>query len=212
MSEQQRGLAYGVAAYFIWGLFPLYWRLLEPASPMEILAHRIVWSLVFVLVALAAARRWGWFRTLARRRRALFALTGAAVLIGVNWYTYIYGVNSAQVVETSLGYFVNPLVSVLLGVVVLRERLRAVQWVALGLGAGAVGVLTVDYGRPPWIALILACTFGTYGLLKKVAGAPAAEGLAVESAVLVLPALAYVWWLAGSGQGRSGRCRWCTRR
>lgn len=204
MSEQRRGLVFGVSAYLLWGLFPLYWGLLEPSGPLEILAHRIVWSLVFVLGVLAVLRRWTWLRSLPSRRRSLGLLVVAAVLLGANWYVYIYGVNSGQVVETSLGYFINPLVAILLGVVVLRERLRTTQWTALGLGALAVAVLAVDYGRLPWIAIVLAFSFGTYGLLKKVVGAPAVEGLAVESAALVLPAVAYLVWLTASGDAAFG--------
>lgn len=192
MVEERRGLAYGLGAYLLWGLFPLYWPLLEPAGAGEILAHRVIWSLVFVLGVLAVQRQWSWLRELAARPGALVRLTLAAVLVAGNWFTYIYGVNTERVVETSLGYFMNPLVSVALGVLVLGERLRRAQWVALGLGTLAVVVLTVDYGRPPWIALVLAVSFALYGLLKKTVGVPAVQGLTVESAVLVLPALAFV--------------------
>lgn len=203
MTEQRRGLLYGLAAYGIWGLFPLYWGLLKPAGALEILAHRIVWSLLTVTILVLALRRWRWFRT--ANRKTLLALTVGGALIGVNWYTYIYGVNSAHVVETALGYFINPLVSVLLGVVVLRERLRRMQWIALGIGALAVAVLTVDYGQPPWIAITLAFSFGLYGLCKKVAGAPAVEGLTAESLVLLLPALGYLWWLTATGDATFGQ-------
>jgi chloramphenicol-sensitive protein RarD len=204
MSEQRRGLVYGVGAYAIWGLFPLYWRLLKPAGALEILAHRVLWSFVFVAVLLLALRRVEWLRGLRGQRRVVVLLAGAAVLIAVNWGTYIYGVNTARVVETSLGYYINPLVSVLLGVAVLRERLRGTQWLALAVGAAAVVVLTVDYGRPPWIAFTLAVSFGFYGLLKKTAGAPAAEGLAVESAVLAPVALGYLGWLEFAGAATFG--------
>jgi chloramphenicol-sensitive protein RarD len=191
-----------LAAYGIWGLFPLYWGLLKPAGALEILAHRVVWSLLTVAILVVALRKWRWIRTASRK--TLLVLTVGSVLIGVNWYTYIYGVNSSHVVETALGYFINPLVSVLLGVVVLRERLRPTQWVALGIGAAAVAVLTIDYGRPPWIAITLAFSFGTYGLCKKVAAAPAVEGLTAESSVLFLPAVAYLWWLNATGDAEFG--------
>ncbi len=171
---------------------------------MEILAHRVVWSLVVVLGLLAAQRRVRQLRTLLHRRRSAGLLTLAAVVIAVNWGTYIYGVNSEQVVETSLGYFVNPLVTVLLGVVVLGERLRPAQWAAVGVATLAVVLLTVDYGRPPWIALTLAFSFGSYGLLKKKANAGAVEGLAVETAVLFIPALIFIVFLQGSGEGTLG--------
>jgi chloramphenicol-sensitive protein RarD len=196
MSELRRGYLYGFGAYALWGFFPLYIKLLQPARPVEILAHRVLWSAAFVALVLAAMRNWAFLRALARHPRALCGVTLAAALIGVNWGTYIYGVNTDRVVETALGYFINPLVSVLLGVAVLRERLRAVQWLALAIGAAAVAVLTADYGRLPLIALTLALSFGGYGLVKKRLGLPAAEGLFVESAMLALPALAYLGWLS----------------
>ncbi|MGI8531771.1 MAG: EamA family transporter RarD [Geodermatophilaceae bacterium] len=204
MLEGRRGVWYGVAAYLLWGLFPLYWTLLDPASPLEILAHRIVWSLVFTTAVIAVRRRWSKVRAAVRDRRTLVLLVAAAMLISVNWGTYIYGVNSGQVVETSLGYFVNPLVSVALGVVVFRERLRTVQWVAVGIGLLAVVVLTVDYGRPPFIALTLAFSFGFYGLIKKLVSVGPTEGLAVESAVMTLPALVLLAVLTGQGTAAFG--------
>jgi chloramphenicol-sensitive protein RarD len=158
-----------------------------------------VWSLVVVVAILALQHSWSWLRTLGRRRLAL--LTAAAAVIALNWGVYIYGVNSGHVVETSLGYFVNPLVTVTLGVVVLGERLRPVQWAAVGLAAVAVVVLTLDYGRLPWIALVLAASFGTYGLLKKKADVAAVESLTVETAVLLLPALGFLLLLSAGGSG-----------
>ncbi|HSK54168.1 MAG TPA: EamA family transporter RarD [Jiangellales bacterium] len=202
MSTTRRGALYGVAAYGLWGLFPLYWPLLEPAGAVEILAHRIVWSLVVVVALLALGGRVAALRRLGRRAYVLLSL--AAVVITVNWGTYIWGVNNEHVVETSLGYFVNPLVTVLMGVVVLHERLRPAQWGAVALATVAVVVLTLDYGRPPWIALALAFSFATYGLLKKKAGVGAAESLAVETGVLVLPAAAFLVWLGSRGAGTFG--------
>ncbi|TDD37159.1 EamA family transporter RarD [Actinomadura sp. KC06] len=195
-------MAFGVAAYVLWGLFPLYWPLLKPAGAVEILAHRIMWSLVAVGAVLAARRSLRWVRTLTVRQVVLLAL--AAVMVTVNWGTYIYAVNSGQTIEAALGYFINPLISVLFGVVVFRERLRTWQWCAVGMGTLAVVVLTVDYGRPPWIALVLAVAFGTYGLIKKFVDMPSAEGLAVETAVLFLPALGFVLVLEGGGEGTFG--------
>ncbi len=195
MTPLRLGYLYGLGAYLLWGFFPLYLKLLRPAGPLEILAHRIVWSVLFVALLLAALRNVGFLRALLRRPWAVAGIVVAAALIAVNWGTYIYGVNSDRVVETALGYFINPLVVVLLGVTVLRERLRPAQWVALGIGASAVAVLTVDYGRLPWLALTLAFSFAGYGLVKKRLGLPAAEGLFVESAVLALPALGYLGWL-----------------
>jgi len=204
VTPRKLGYLYGIGAYVLWGFFPLYMRLLRPASPLEILAHRIVWSVVFVALVLAAMRNRSFLRALLRRPRALAALGIAAALVALNWGTYIYGVNSERVVETSLGYFVNPLVVVLLGVFVLRERLRPAQWAAIGVGGAAVVVLTVDYGRPPYLALVLSFTFAGYGLVKKRLGLPAAQGLFVESAVLALPALAYLAWLGGTGGATFG--------
>jgi chloramphenicol-sensitive protein RarD len=202
MDEQRQGLVSGVAAYFCWGLFPLFFRLLEPAGALEVLAHRVVWSLAFVAVLLGLRRRWSWVRTLGRRRFGLLLV--AAAVISVNWGLFIWGVNNGHVVETSLGYFINPLVTVLLGTVLLGERLRRWQWVALGLGALSVLVLAVDYGRPPWLALTLAFSFATYGLVKKRIGIPAAESLGVETAVIAVPALAYLGWLAATGGSSFG--------
>ncbi|MFC0507576.1 EamA family transporter RarD [Micromonospora costi] len=204
MTPLRLGYLYGFGAYLLWGFFPLYLKLLRPAGPLEILAHRIVWSVVFVALLLAAMRSIGFLRALARRPRALAGIAVAAALIAVNWGTYIYGVNSDRVVETALGYFINPLVVVLLGVTVLRERLRPAQWAALGVGGLAVAVLTVDYGRLPYLALTLALSFGGYGLVKKRLGLPAAEGLFVESAVLALPALGYLGWLTLNGDAAFG--------
>jgi chloramphenicol-sensitive protein RarD len=199
-----RGTAYGAGAYLLWGLFPLYWPLLRPSSALEVLAHRILWSLVVVVVLLAAVRRLPAIVAVLRDPAKAWRLSLAAVVIAVNWATYIYGVSSGQVVETSLGYFVNPIVTVLLGVLVLGERLRTGQWVAMGLAALAVLVLTVENGRPPWLALVLALSFGAYGLLKKTARVGAVEGLGVETLVLLVPAGAYVAWLGASGNGTFG--------
>ncbi|MEV6810892.1 EamA family transporter RarD [Micromonospora sp. NPDC051296] len=204
MTPLRLGYLYGLAAYLLWGFFPLYFKLLRPTGPLEILAHRVVWSVAFVALLLAAMRNIGFLRALLRRPRALVGIGAAATLIAVNWFTYIYGVNSDRVVETALGYFINPLVVVLLGVLVLRERLRPAQWVALGVGGLAVAVLTVDYGQLPYLALILAFTFGGYSLVKKRLGLPAAEGLFVESAVLSLPALVFLGWLATTGDATFG--------
>jgi chloramphenicol-sensitive protein RarD len=204
VADQKRGTAFGLGAYIIWGLLPLYWSLLKPASALEILAHRVIWSAVFIGLLVIVLRRTAWLRTLASRRRILGILTVAAALVAVNWGTYIWSVNSGRVVEASLGYFINPLVSMLLGVAVLRERLRGAQWAAVGVGTLAVVVLTADYGRPPWIAFTLAGTFAVYGLLKKVAAAPAMEGLAVESTVSLPIALGYALWLELAGRASFG--------
>jgi chloramphenicol-sensitive protein RarD len=204
VSELKRGYLFGIAAYCLWGFFPLYIRLLRPAGAVEILAHRVVWSVVFVALVLTVVRRWPLLRGLARRPGKLAGIGLAAVLIAVNWGMYIFGVNSERVVETALGYFIGPLVMVLLGVVALRERLNPAQWTAVGIGTVAVAVLTIDYGRLPYIALTLAASFGAYSLVKKRLGLPAAEGLFVESAVLALPALAYLGWLTARHESTFG--------
>jgi chloramphenicol-sensitive protein RarD len=197
--ERRAGLLHGTAAYTIWGVLPLYWQLLKPAGALEILAHRMVWSLVVVLVVLLVTRRWAWVSVLLRSPRRLGLVVAAAVLVTVNWGCYIWAVNSGHVVEASLGYFVNPLVTIALGVLVLRERLRPAQWVAVGTGAAAVVVLTAGYGRLPWIALTLAVTFALYGLIKKRVGIGPLESVAAETAVQFLPALGYLLVLGGRG-------------
>ncbi|KAA1374965.1 EamA family transporter RarD [Aeromicrobium fastidiosum] len=185
-------MAFGVSAYLCWGFFPLYWPLLEPAGALEVLAHRFVWSMVFVLVAITAMGRWAQFRAIARDRRLMLILTAASVTIALNWGGFIYGVTNGHVIETSLGYFINPLVTVLLGVFVLKETLRPVQWTAIAVGGSAVVVLTIDYGRLPWIALMVAFSFATYGFLKKKADLGAFEGLGMETAILFPVALTFL--------------------
>ncbi|CAG7598018.1 EamA family transporter RarD [Actinacidiphila bryophytorum] len=199
MGENRAGLVYGFAAYGLWGLFPLYWPLLEPAGAGEILAHRMVWSLVVVAVILLALRRWAWIADVVREPRRLALLALAATVVSVNWGMYIWAVNAGHVVETSLGYFINPLVTIALAVLVLHERLRRVQWAAVGIGAVAVAVLAVGYGRLPWIALTLALSFGTYGLVKKKVAMGGLESLAAETSVQFLPALAFLLVLGSRG-------------
>ena len=189
-----RGFLLGLAAYVMWGLFPLYWPLLEPAGAVEILAHRIVWSLVVMVVLVLALRRTRQLRATGRGPPYPRLADGAPrLLITVNWGTYIWGVNNHHVVETSLGYFINPLVTVLMGVLLLGERLRPLQWVAVGVAVVAVLALTVEYGRPPWIALVLALSFASYGLVKKKANAGAVESLVVETTMHALPSRWATW-------------------
>ncbi|MFJ9345592.1 EamA family transporter RarD [Streptomyces sp. NPDC101237] len=198
--ERRAGLVNGFAAYGMWGLVPLFWPLLKPAGSLEILAHRMAWSLVFVAVALAFVRRWAWAGELLRQPRRLALVTVAAAVITVNWGVYIWAVNAGHVVEASLGYFINPLVTIAMGVLLLKERLRPVQWTAVGVGLTAVIVLTVGYGQPPWISLVLAFSFATYGLVKKKVNLGGVESLAAETAIQFLPALGYLLWLAGHGE------------
>jgi chloramphenicol-sensitive protein RarD len=204
VSETRRGLLLGTTAYTLWGAFPLYWRLLEPAGAIEILAHRIVWSLVTMGALVLVLRRGSVVRGLAADPRVFRLLALAACLVTVNWATYIWGVNNGHILETSLGYFINPLVTVLMGVFILGERLRPWQWGAMGVAGLAVVVLTLDYGRLPWVAIVLAFSFGSYGLCKKQANAPAVESLTLETMVIGPVALAYVGWLAWQGQSNFG--------
>lgn len=200
----RKGTLMGAGAYAVWGVLPLYWGLLAPSGALEVLAHRVLWSLLFVALLVPLLGRGAQIRTLLRDRRRLLLLSVAAVLVAVNWATYIYGVNSGQVVETALGYFVNPLVTVLLGVLVLGERLRPVQWGALGAAAVAVLVLSFEGGGPPWIALALAGSFAVYGLIKKTVGVGAVEGIAVETAVLAPLAAGFLLVLALQGRATFG--------
>ena len=204
-TETRRGFWFGVAAYGMWGLFPLYWPLLKPSGAGEILANRMVWSLITVVGILAVQRHWGWIRPLLRQPRRLALIALAAAVISVNWGVYIWGVNSGHVVETSLGYFINPLVTIAFGVLVLHERLRPAQWAAVGVGVLAVVVLSVGYGQLPWIALTLAFSFGSYGLIKKKVDLGGLESLAGETAFQFLPALGFLVYLAVSGTGTLGR-------
>lgn len=197
--EGRIGLLNGFAAYGMWGLVPLFWPLLKPAGAVEILAHRMVWSLAFVAAALVVVRRWAWAGELLRQPRRLALVVIAAAVITVNWGVYIWAVNSGHVVEASLGYFINPLVTIAMGVLILKERLRPVQWAAVGIGLAAVLVLTVGYGRPPWISLCLAFSFATYGLVKKKVNLGGVESLAAETAIQFLPALGYLLWLSAHG-------------
>jgi chloramphenicol-sensitive protein RarD len=193
-------VTFGVAAYLCWGFFPLYWPLLEPAGSLEILAHRFVWSMVFVLVAITAMGKWRTFLAIARDRRLMLILAAASVTIALNWGGFIYGVTNGHVIETSLGYFINPLVTVLLAVFVLKETLRPAQWAAVAIGIIAVVVLTVDYGRLPWVALLVAFSFAAYGFLKKKADLGAFEGLGMETAILFPVALAFLVTLQARGE------------
>lgn len=193
------GVLLGLGAYVMWGLFPLYFRLLDSAGAVEVVLHRIVWSLLVCVLLVLLTRGASALRRLSRRQVAGLGL--AALVLSVNWGVFVYGVNSGQVVEVSLGYFINPIVSVLLGVTLLHERLRLAQWVAVGIALLAVLVLTVDYGRPPWLAFTLALSFGTYGLLKNRVGrgVGAVPGLTVETAALAPLALAGLFWLQADG-------------
>lgn len=208
--DERKGLIFGLVAYGLWGLFPLYWPLLKPASATEILAHRMAWSLLVIMVILAVRRDLSWIGQLRRTPRKALLLVLAATVVSVNWGMYIWAVNKGQVVETSLGYFINPLVTVLFGVLILHERLRPLQWAAVAVGAASIAELVIGYGHVPWIALILASSFGSYGLFKKLASVPAVESMAVETSYQFLPALGYLAFLQAQGTAAFGHTRWIT--
>ncbi len=208
MNDSRSGLAMGAGAYLCWGLFPLYWPLLDPAGSLEALSHRIVWSLVFVALLLTVTHRWHAFRAIWKDRRRVAFLGLASVVIALNWGAFIYGVTNDKVIETSLGYFINPLVTVLLGVFVLHETLRRAQWVAVAIGTVAVVILTVDYGRLPYVALTVAFSFATYGFLKKKAQLGAVEALGAETLLLTPIAFAYLGFLEANGTLSFGHEGW----
>ena len=201
--DPRRGLAAGLGAYVLWGLLPLYFTVLAPAGPAEVIAHRALWSLAFCAGVLLVTRTWGELVAVLRSPRTLALLALAAVLLATNWLVFVLGVQTDRVVDASLGYFINPLVTVALAVTVLHERLRRVQVVALGFGAAAVVVLTVGYGRVPWIALVLAGSFGLYGLIKNRVGrgVGAAPGFAAETLLLAPLALGFLLVLHAQGRG-----------
>ncbi len=200
--EVRSGTLYGACAYAIWGAFPLYFHLLAPAGAWEILAHRILWTLLFCGAVLAVRREFAWGRSLLGSPRLLGAVTIAGLLIAINWIIYVTAVVAHHVTEASLGYFLNPIVTVAIGVVVLREKLRSLQWLAVAVGLIAGVYLTVDFGRPPWIALSLAFSFALYGLMKKRLGTSLAafQSLTAETAVLAPIAIALLVWLGSKGE------------
>lgn len=197
----KQGVLYGIFAYFAWGLLPVYWKLFQSMGAWEILAHRIVWSLIFVLIMIVITKRWRKLWEAAPGLKMKGALLLCSLLISANWLLYIWAVNSNQVMETSLGYYMNPLISVLLGVVFLKEKLRVGQWIALGMAALGVLYITVRYGQMPWVALSLALTFAFYGLAKKVVNLEAMIGLAWETIFVAPIALIYMIMLQANGTG-----------
>ncbi|MDQ7029830.1 MAG: EamA family transporter RarD [Ardenticatenia bacterium] len=201
MRYDRRGFVYGVAAYVIWGVSPVYWKLLRQVPATQLIGHRLVWSFLFLVGLFGVTGQLSRLRALWRDGRVVAVYGVAALILAGNWLTYVWAVNAGFIVEASLGYFINPLLSVLLGMVVLRERLRPWQWVAVGLAAFGVGYLTATYGRLPWIALALAGTFSVYGLVTKVAPLDALEGLTLETGLLFAPALAFLAWADVQGQG-----------
>jgi chloramphenicol-sensitive protein RarD len=198
------GLVFGVSAYTLWGLFPIYWPLLEPANPVEIVSHRAVWTLVFCFIILWLTKTLKSTLALLKRPKIVAGLFLGSILISINWIIYIYAATSGHVVEASLGYYINPIVVIATGVLILKEKLRPLQWVSVGVATLGVAVLTLDYGRLPWIALGLAFSWGGYGLVKKQLGLGALEGLSIETLISSGAYLAYLIWLGNQGEGQFG--------
>ncbi len=197
----RKGIWFAFTAYVIWGLYPIYWKWLHQVPATQLLGHRIVWSFAWLMVAVRFTRQWQTLRSAVSRPRVLLIYTVAAILIGVNWLTYLFAVNAGFVVEASLGYFINPLLSVLLGVVVLREHLRPFQWATIGLAAIGVVYVSLAYGSVPWIAVTLAFSFGLYGLVKKTAPLGSLNGMALETGLMFLPAVSYLLFTEATHQG-----------
>jgi chloramphenicol-sensitive protein RarD len=198
-----KGILYAFGAYLSWGLFPIYWKWLQAVPAVQVIGHRIVWSFVMLVIVMLATRQWTKFRA-SLTPRVIGIYFAAGVLLSINWLVYVWGVNSGQIVETSLGYFINPLLSVLLGMIFLGERLRPAQWFPLGLATSGVLYLTWTYGSLPWIALALAFSFGFYGLVKKTAPLGSLYGLTLETGLMFLPALGYLLFAEKTGQGAFG--------
>ena len=198
-----RGILYGIIAYTVWGLLPIYWKLLKQFPALEIMSQRVVWLLVILVTILVLRKQWGWLAQLSDRR-VLVRSIAAAALLALNWFVYIWGVNAGFIIETSLGYFINPLVNVVLGVVLLGERIRPGQWLAVGIAAAGVLYLTISYGSLPWIALTLAFSFAFYGLLKKRSTLGSVESLTVEATLMTPVALIFLAVLASQGEGAIG--------
>lgn len=200
-AQTRQGVAFGFLAYFVWGFFPIYFKALQGIPPLEVVAHRIVWSLLFLLVLASVGGKWREVRDALANRRVLLTLIGSTCLITANWLVFIYAVGIGQVLQSSLGYFITPLVNALLGMVVLRERMRPLQTASLLLAMAGVALLTLGVGTVPWISLVLACTFGLYGLLRKTVPVESLAGLLVETMLTAPLALGYLVWLAIQGSG-----------
>jgi chloramphenicol-sensitive protein RarD len=204
LSKNKLGLLFGVSAYVLWGAFPLYWPLLEPASSLEIVSHRAVWTLVFCFIVLAATKALKSTLVTLKRPKIAAKLFLTSLLISINWLVYIWATNNGHVVEASLGYYINPLIIIGFGVILLKEKMRALQWAAVAIASIGVLVLTIDYGRLPWIAFALAISWGSYGLIKKQLGLGALEGLAIETFISAIFYLGYLIYLGNQGTGQFG--------
>ena len=205
MSKNKLGLLFGVSAYSLWGAFPLYWPLLEPANPLEIVSHRAVWTLVFCFIVLAATKALKSTLVTLKRPTVAIKLFLSSLLISINWLVYIWATNNEHVVEASLGYYINPLIIIGFCVIFLKEKMRSLQWAAVAIASIGVLVLTFDYGRLPWIALALAVSWGSYGLIKKQLGLGALEGLTIETLISSVFYLAYLIYLGNQGVGQFGQ-------
>ena len=204
MNKEKLGLVYGLGAYVLWGLFPLYWPLLKPATPPEIVSHRAVWTMAFCFIILAITKSLKSTLATFKRPKVAAKLFTASILVSINWLIYIWATNNGHVVEASLGYYINPLIIIAFGVLLLKEKMRVLQWVAVGIASLGVLVLTIDYGRLPWVALALAISWGSYGLIKKQLGLGALEGLAIETGISFIPYAGYLLYLGNQGNGQFG--------
>jgi chloramphenicol-sensitive protein RarD len=202
--EVAQGTIYGFIAYIIWGVVPIYWPKLQPAGPLEILSHRVVWSLVALAIFLWFKKKWSHVIEVLKDRRKVWLLTLASVLIAVNWGLFIWASVSDRILDSSLGYYINPLFSIGLGVIFLKEKLRNLQWLAIAIAVVSVIYLTVTLGSPPYVALALASTFSVYGYVKKLANVEAIESLTIETIILAPVALGYLYFLFTQGQNTFG--------
>ncbi len=200
----KKGILYGIGAYFLWGILPIYWKMIPDVPALQITSHRVIWSFVFILLVVAIKKRWRGFKPVFEDKKKLLVYCLTAILLATNWLTFIFAVTAGRIVDASLGYFINPLVSVMLGVIFLRERLRLWQWIPVGLAFIGVLYLTISYGRLPWIGLLLAGSFGFYGLLKKSVSLESLHSFTLESGLLFFPALGYLLYLETAGQGAFG--------
>ena len=205
MNKTKLGLVFGVSAYGLWGLFPLYWPLLEPSNPFEIVSHRAVWTLVFCLVILALTKALKATKETLKRPKVALKLFATSFLISINWLVYIWATNNGHVVEASLGYYINPLIIIAFGVILLKEKMRTLQWVAVAIATVGVLILTIAYGHFPKIALALAISWGSYGLIKKQLGLGALQGLAIETGFTFIPYAGYLIYLGNHGTGQFGQ-------
>jgi chloramphenicol-sensitive protein RarD len=204
LKKDRLGLLFGISAYSLWGLFPLYWPLLEPANPLEIVSHRAVWTVVFCIIILAITKSLKATLATFKRKHVALKLFSTSVLISINWLVYIWATNNGHVVEASLGYYINPIIIIAMGVIFLKEKMRRMQWISISIASTGVLILAIDYGRLPWIAISLALSWGSYGFIKKTLGLGALEGLAIETMISSIPYLGYLIFLGTHGKGQFG--------